>query len=198
MKSNYILSNLIDQVIALIILLLLLPLLGILYVLVKLTSRGCFIFKQKRMGKDMKIFTIYKIRTMIEGAEKLQNKYKELNQYNDPIFKIHEDPRYTTVGKFLAKAGLDEIPQLINILKGDMTIVGPRPLPISEGKKVPKRYIKRFKVLPGIIPPWLRVGSESLTTNLWLEEDLKYVKNKSLKYDSVLFLKGMMHLIKVL
>ena len=187
-----------ETILAFILFILLLPLLTIFYFLVKITSKGPFIFKQKRMGKDMRVFTIYKIRTMVNGAEKLKDKYKNLNQYKAPIFKIHNDPRYTSIGKILAKTGLDEILQLINIMKGDMSFVGPRPLPVSEAEKIQKKYIKRFSILPGIIPPWIMVGTKALTTNLWLELELKYMQNKSIKYDVQIFLQGLRYLFNSL
>lgn len=143
------------QLLALVLLILLSPLFFILYILVKLTSKGPFIFKQKRMGKDEKIFTIYKIRTMGENADKLKEKYMNLNEYKPPIFKISNDPRYTIIGKYLGKSCLDELPQLLNIVKGEMSFVGPRPLPISEAKSLPKKYQSRFRILPGMVPPGL-------------------------------------------
>jgi len=94
---------------ALFLLFLSLPLLFILYLLIKLTSKGPFIFKQKRLGKDKNIFTLYKIRTMVDGAEKLKEKYHHLNEADGPVFKIYQDPRYTKIGKFLSQTGLDEI-----------------------------------------------------------------------------------------
>ncbi len=178
-KSN----NLLEKFIALIILFLSLPLLVILFLLVKITSKGPFIFKQKRLGKDKKPFFIYKIRTMVENAEKLKAKIKHRNEADGPVFKIADDPRYTKVGKFLAKTGLDELPQLINILKGEMSFVGPRPLPVEEALKVPKKYEKRFSVLPGITSLWVVKGAYHHSFKNWMIDDLEYVKNKSFWYD---------------
>jgi len=176
-------ADLFYRLFALFLLILFLPLLFIFYWLIKLTSRGPFIFKQKRLGKDEKIFTLYKIRTMIDGAEELKDKYRHLNEADGPVFKIRHDPRYTKIGKFLAHTGLDEIPQLINIIKGEISFVGPRPLPVEEGLRVPEIYEKRFSVLPGITSAWIVKGAHKLTFAQWMKLDLEYVKNKSFWYD---------------
>lgn len=147
------------------------------------TSPSRFIFKQKRMGKDKKIFTLYKIRTMIDNAEVLKEKYLYLNEADGPVFKIRNDPRYTKIGKFLAHTGLDELPQLINIMKGDMAFVGPRPLPIDEAVRIPKKYQERFSVLPGITSLWVIKGAHKLSFKQWMESDLEYVRNKSILLD---------------
>ncbi len=153
------------------------------YVLLTCTSPGPFLFIQKRMGKNKKIFSIYKIRTMQIDAERQKNKYRNLNEADGPVFKIRNDPRYTKVGKFLSHTGLDELPQLINIIKGDMLFVGPRPLPVDEAKNVPPNYQKRFTVLPGITSPWVVQGSHNLSFDDWMESDLWYVENRSWRVD---------------
>ncbi len=129
---------------------------------------------------------------MIEGAEELQKKYLNLNEASGPVFKIREDPRFTKVGRFLSHTGLDELPQLINIIKGEMALVGPRPLPEVEAKKVPKKYQKRFSVLPGATSLWVIKGSHRLTFDEWMRLDLEYLKKKSLILDfKVLALTGL-------
>ena len=120
---------------------------------------------------------------MVEEAEVLKDKYRHLNEADGPVFKIRHDPRYTKIGKFLAHTGLDEIPQLINIVKGEISFVGPRPLPVEEGLKVPKIYEKRFSILPGITSAWIVKGAHKLTFDQWMRLDLEYVKNKSFWYD---------------
>jgi len=140
-------------------------------------------FKQKRLGKDRKPFFIYKFRTMVENAEDLRSRIYHLNEADEPVFKIRNDPRYTKIGRFLARSGLDEIPQLINILKGEMALVGPRPLPVMEANKVPKKYNKRFSVLPGITSLWVVRGADHSSFNQWMEDDIEYIKNKSFWYD---------------
>jgi lipopolysaccharide/colanic/teichoic acid biosynthesis glycosyltransferase len=159
------------------------PFFLLLYILIKLTTKNSFLFRQKRLGKNRKPFLIYKIQTMIPGAENLQSSYIHLNTADGPVFKIPNDPRYTHIGKILSKTGLDELPQLLNILKGEMAFVGPRPLPVAEAQKIPKKYEKRFSVLPGITSPWVIKGTHKLTFTEWMQLDLEYVKNKSVLTD---------------
>lgn len=173
----------IQKLSALILLFLSLPLWLILAILIPLDSKGVFIFKQKRWGKGKKIFTLYKFRTMVEGAEKLKKRYLHLNETDGPVFKIRKDPRYTKVGKILAHTGIDELPQLINILRGEMVFVGPRPLPIAEARAVPKKYQIRFSVLPGITSLWVVKGAHDLSFSEWMRLDAYYIKNKSIFLD---------------
>lgn len=186
-----------QRLLALILLVLFLPLLLTLYFIVKLTSKGSFIFKQKRLGKDKKPFFIYKIRTMVENAEDLRSKIYYLNQADGPVFKIHNDPRYTKFGRFLAHSGLDELLQLVNIIKGEMAFIGPRPLPVEEAKKVPKKYQVRFSVLPGLSSLWVVNGTDHSNFDKWMELDLEYVKNKSFWYDFVIAVKTIWLLAKL-
>ena len=162
-----------------------LPFLFALFILIKTTSKGAFIFKQKRAGKDNKPFWIYKIRTMVVDAEKQKQNILNLNEVDGPVFKIYDDPRYTKIGRFLSHTGLDELPQLINIIKGEMDFVGPRPLPIDEAKLIPQKYQKRTNILPGITSPWVLQGAHKLKFKEWMESDLVYMKNKSICYDFV-------------
>ena len=132
---------------------------------------------------------MYKIRTMVTGAESLKSKVQSLNEADGPVFKIKDDPRYTKLGKWLALTGLDELPQLWNIVKDEMAFVGPRPLPVAEARKVPKKYQGRFSVLPGITSFWVVAGSHKLSFQKWMELDLEYVERKSLWYDIEIALK---------
>lgn len=162
---------------------LLLPLMAIIYIAIKLEDGDSFIFEQKRVGKNKKPFLLVKIRTMVKGAEKLQKRYRHLNEAKGPAFKIHNDPRYTKVGRFLAHTGLDELPQLINIVKGEMAFIGPRPLPLNEAKKIPNKYEARFNHLPGITSLWVVKGAHELSFKEWMELDLEYVESKSFVLD---------------
>lgn len=167
-----------------------LPIFLVIAVLIKLDSPGPVIFKQKRVGKGGKTFTFYKFRNMVKNAERLKKKYLHLNEANGPVFKIQNDPRYTRVGRFLSHTGLDELPQLINIFKGEMSLVGPRPLPINEEKQIPKKYrAKRRKAKPGIACSWLLKGAHSLSFERWMRLDLRDIKKSSLSYDLSIFLK---------
>jgi len=152
----------IQKTIALLALILFSPLLVLLFIVVKIDSKGPFIFKQKRAGLKEKPFNMYKIRTMIKGAEKLQRKYAGLNEADGPVFKIRNDPRFTRVGKILARTALDELPQLWNVIRGEMAFVGPRPLPIAEASKIPNKYNPRFSVQPGMTSPWVIKGNHKL------------------------------------
>jgi len=174
---------LIQRVLALFLFILLLPFFGVLGIILGIQNGGPLIFKQKRMGKDGKPFIMYKIRTMVIGAEKLKKKYLHLNEVDGPVFKIKKDPRLTKIGKILVSTAVDEFPQLINVIKGEMAIVGPRPLPWDEAKGVPKKYQKRFSVLPGITSSWIVKGSHKLTFKEWMELDLDYVNNHTVFQD---------------
>lgn len=172
------------RILALILLIITSPLL-LLFLIIKLSETGPFIFKQKRAGKNNKPFWIYKIRTMVINAENLKHKIENLNEVDGPVFKVHNDPRYTKIGRFLSHTGLDELPQLINIIKGEMDFVGPRPLPVAEAELVTKKYQERLSVLPGITSPWILQGAHKLSFKEWMESDMDYIKKKSLWYDSI-------------
>jgi lipopolysaccharide/colanic/teichoic acid biosynthesis glycosyltransferase len=170
-----------------------LPVLFLIWLAIKLEDDESVLFKQNRMGKDKKPFVMYKFRTMVVGAEELKGKYLHLNEADGPVFKIYNDPRNTRVGRFLARTGLDELPQFINIIKGEMALVGPRPLPIDEARRVPKKYEKRFSVLPGITSLWVVRGSHQLSFDEWMKLDLQYVENRSPWQDlSIMLLTGLL------
>ncbi|OGH16127.1 MAG: hypothetical protein A3C30_02965 [Candidatus Levybacteria bacterium RIFCSPHIGHO2_02_FULL_40_18] len=188
---------LLQRIIALFFLLLSTPLLVLLFLAVKWDSSGPFIFKQKRAGKNKKPFTMYKIRTMVEGAEKLQSRYAKLNEASGPVFKIRNDPRYTRVGKILARIAIDELPQLWNVVKGEMALVGPRPLPLYEANKVPKKFEQRFSVLPGMTSPWIIKGGHGLKFDQWMKLDLEYVKKKSLLFELKILAQTALLIIRV-
>jgi len=159
------------------------PGLLVLYILVKLDSEGPFLFRQKRLGKDKKPFWLYKIRTMKVGADKEQTKLRGKNEADGPVFKIKNDPRYTQIGRFISHTGLDELLQLVNIIKGEMAFVGPRPLPKNEADKIKKKYQPRFSILPGITSLWVVGGAQHQDFDKWMKDDLEYVNNRSLLLD---------------
>lgn len=175
---------------------LLLPVLSIMYIIVRMDSKGPYIFKQRRAGLDKKPFTLYKIRTMVHNAERLRTKVRRLNEADGPVFKIRHDPRYTRVGKLLSHSGLDELPQLVNVIKGDMSLVGPRPLPTNEARLIPKRFQARFSVLPGMTSEWVVQGAHRLPFTTWMRMDLDYVRNHSLKADISLMIRTVFSLLK--
>ena len=188
----------IKKTFALILLFFSLPFLIIIFFIVKLTSSGSFLFKQKRMGKNKKTFTCYKIRTMILNANEIKPQLYKLNEAESPAFKIKKDPRFTKIGKFLSHTGLDEIPQLINVIKGEMDFVGPRPLPIKEAKLVPKKYGQRFMVLPGITSLWVIRGTDHSSFKKWMEDDMEYVKNKTFWGDFLIMIVTLKDVIKLI
>jgi len=133
---------------------------------------------------------MYKFRTMVINAENFKEKYRYLNEADGPVFKIYDDPRLTKIGKVLSHTGFDEFPQFLNVLKGEMSSVGPRPLPINEEKKIAIKYQKiRRSVKPGIISSWLVKGAHQLSFQQWMKLDIKDIKKSSFFYDLNILLK---------
>jgi len=170
--------------------LLVLPLGVLLSILITLESGFPILFTQKRMGKGDRAFTLYKFRTMRIGADQEQEKLRSKNEADGPVFKIKNDPRFTRIGKFLSHIGLDELPQFINIWKGDMAIVGPRPLPVSEARNLSATQQERHSVKPGIISPWVLDGYHKKPFVQWMKSDVAYAKRKNIPEDIVLFLRA--------
>lgn len=174
----------------LLLLCILLPLFFVISVAIFVTSRTPIFYKQKRVGEGGKIFELLKFRTMHTNADNVKSKLTKLNEASGPVFKIYDDPRFTPIGKFLSHTGLDELPQLINIVKGDMNLMGPRPLPVEEAKKLADWQLKRHHIKPGIISPWIVDSYHSTSFDAWMKSDIQYIKNKNLLYDSILLLKA--------
>lgn len=172
-----------DRTAAAAALLVLLPLLALLMLVVRIDSRGPAIFRQERVGKDDRRFVLLKLRTMVDGAETLRNELEEQNVADGLLFKIREDPRVTRVGRFLRRSSLDELPQLVNVLLGQMSLVGPRPpLPVEvEGYDGDVR--RRLAVKPGITGLWQVSGRSDLPWDEAVRLDLRYVENWSLMLD---------------
>jgi lipopolysaccharide/colanic/teichoic acid biosynthesis glycosyltransferase len=126
---------------------------------------------------------------MVEKSESLKSKVESLNEADGPVFKIKNDPRYTRVGKFLSRLALDELPQLMNIIEGTMAFVGPRPLPLTEAKSVPKKYNSRFSILPGMTSPWIVQGAHTLSFKRWMELDVEYIQKRTIFGDFLIILK---------
>ena len=153
-------------------------------VLVKLTSKGPIFFTQKRLGQGKRIFPMLKFRTMVEDAEQKQAALEHLNEASGPVFKIRNDPRITTVGRFLRRSSIDELPQFWNVLKGDMSLVGPRPLPVRDYDGFREDWQRRrFCVRPGITCLWQVTGRSSISFERWMELDLEYIDHCSLRLD---------------
>lgn len=184
------------KILAIILLVLSFPIWIVVWVAIKLDDGGSIIFRQKRAGKNRKVFVMYKFRTMKVGAEKLKKSLMHLNEADGPVFKIKNDPRFTKVGNWLSKTGLDELPQLVNVIRGEMLIVGPRPLPVDEARRVPKKYWERFSIAPGITSPWVVKGNHKLSFKRWMALDLKYVKDKSFFEDVTVIIKTLILITK--
>lgn len=161
---------------------LLLPLLGLLAAMVYIDDPGPVFFKQYRTGKGGRRFKMYKLRTMATNAEELKAKYAHLNELTWPDFKITDDPRVTRVGRFLRKTSLDEFPQIINILKGDMSIVGPRPTSFA-ASTYQLWQTERLEVLPGLTGLWQIGGRSDLDFDDRLKLDIQYIENRSIWLD---------------
>ena len=178
-----------DRIIAFLALLVLSPLLGAIAVLIKLTSPGPVLFAQSRSGLNGREFSFYKFRTMVQDAESLKDKLQALNEMSGPVFKMKHDPRVTRLGKLLRKYSLDELPQLFNILKGDMSLVGPRPPIPAEVSKYERWQRRRLSMKPGLTCFWQIGGRNEIDFGEWMELDLKYIDNWSLKLDLIILLK---------
>ncbi len=173
-----------DFSISLVLIIILAPLFLIIALLIKLTSPGPAFFIQKRLGLNKRRFPIYKLRTMIPHAEQKLPELEDLNEVTGPVFKIKDDPRITPIGKFLRKTSIDELPQLFNVLKGEMSLVGPRPLPARDYEGFDQDWQRRrFSVRPGITCLWQINGRSSIPFEKWMELDMEYIDKWSLWLD---------------
>ncbi|WP_411169801.1 sugar transferase [Clostridium sp. MB05] len=159
------------------------PVLLIVAILIKLESKGKAIFSQKRIGLNGKEFKMYKFRSMVENAEELKVNLAKENEMSGPMFKIKNDPRVTKVGKFIRKTSIDELPQLINILKGEMSLVGPRPSLPKEVEKFEPWMLKRLSVKPGLTCYWQVSGRNNIDFYDWMNLDLQYVNDRGFLLD---------------
>ena len=158
---------------------------GVIAVLIKLTSPGPVFFRQQRAGLNGQPFTMYKFRTMVTNAEQLQHELAALNEMSGPVFKVSNDPRVTRIGKFLRKFSLDEFPQLLNVLRSEMSLVGPRPLPVHEVARFDDvAHRRRLSVKPGLTCLWqVRGRNEIVKFEDWVRLDLEYIDRWSLWLD---------------
>ena len=171
-------------------LILLSPLLLIIAIAIKIEDpKGSIFFAQQRCGKDNKLFPMYKFRSMVSNAEELLEELMEHNEMDGPVFKIKDDPRITKVGKFIRKTSVDELPQLFNILMGDMSIVGPRPAIPHEVAEYNDYQRQRLLVKPGLTCIWQVSGRNSIGFDEWMEMDLEYITTRNLWIDIKLIFK---------
>ena len=179
----------IDVIVAGVGLILLSPIITIVACAIKLTSKGPIFFFQKRVGKNGELFNMYKFRSMVVNAEELKEKLKHKNEMSGPMFKMKDDPRVTKVGKFIRKTSLDELPQLWNVLKGDMSLVGPRPSLPKEVEQFDSWMFKRLTVRPGLTCYWQVSGRNNIDFEDWMKLDVKYVEERNLWIDIKLIFK---------
>ncbi|MDD5543482.1 MAG: sugar transferase [Acidobacteriia bacterium] len=165
------------------------PLIVCVALLVKITSRGPIIFRQVRSGLGGRPFTLYKFRSMIDGAEDQKTALEELNEMDGPVFKLTRDPRCTPLGRILRKLSLDELPQLFNVWKGDMSFVGPRPPLPREVQQYARWQRRRLRMRPGLTCLWILEGRNHLNFDRWMQLDLEYIDNWSLLLDLKIFLR---------
>jgi len=166
------------------------PVMILMGILIKTSSPGPIIFKQPRVGLRGRQFQLYKFRTMVVNADELKKELEDLNEADGPAFKIADDPRVTKIGKFLRKTGLDELPQLFNVLKGEMSLIGPRPPLPEETTQYERWQLRRLSVKPGLSCFWqVKPDRNSIKFEKWMELDLAYIDNWSLRLDFVILLK---------
>lgn len=182
-NSYFIVKRAMDLFLVLLTLLFWLPLCGVIALIIRITSPGApVVFRQLRTGKGGRRFHMYKFRTMVPDAEKLKAKYAHLNELQWPDFKITNDPRITPIGRFLRKTSLDELPQMFNVLRGEMSLVGPRPT--SFGPETYKLWhTHRLDVMPGLTGLWQIVGRAQLEFDDRLRLDIAYIERASIWLD---------------
>ena len=151
--------------------------------------KGSILFSQKRVGQYGKEFNMYKFRSMVINAEEIKEKLKEQNEMSGPMFKMKNDPRITKIGKFIRRTSIDELPQLINVLKGEMTLVGPRPSLPKEVVEFEPWMMERLTVKPGLTCYWQVMGRNSIGFEDWMKLDIKYVHERCLSLDAKLIFK---------
>lgn len=165
------------------------PIMLAIAVAIKLDDGGPVFFKQIRVGRHGRLFKCLKFRTMVTNAEEIKEKIMSLNEQDGPVFKIKNDPRITRVGKFLRKTSLDELPQFVNVVMGDMSIVGPRPPIPAEVKQYERHLKRRLSINPGITCIWQVSGRNNVPFDRWMEMDMEYIDNWSLRLDFIIMLK---------
>jgi exopolysaccharide biosynthesis polyprenyl glycosylphosphotransferase len=190
--SNYLglsIKSIFDFLFSLIVLIILLPFFLLIAIIIKLDSKGPVFFSQTRVGIHGRRFVVYKFRTMVANAEKMKQDLQEKNEMDGPVFKIARDPRITMVGRFLRKSSIDELPQFFNVLRGDMSVVGPRPPIPAEVKQYERWQHRRLSMKPGLTCIWQVSGRNSIPFEEWMKMDMEYIDNWSIKLDLLILIK---------
>jgi exopolysaccharide biosynthesis polyprenyl glycosylphosphotransferase len=190
-------KRLIDLSLASLALLVLSPVLVAIAIAIRLDSPGPVFFSQERMGLNKRRFRLFKFRTMVVDAEKRLAELEDKNEVSGPVFKIRNDPRITRIGAFLRRTSLDELPQLLNVVLGEMSLVGPRPLPVRDYQGFSKDWHRRrFSVLPGITCLWQVLGRSSIPFERWMELDMQYIDQWSLGLDLKILVRTLPAILK--
>jgi len=177
-------KNIIERIFAIVLLIISFPVLFAVGLIIKISSKGPIIFKQKRVGLHGRLFNQYKLRSMIVDADKMKEALSHLNEQSGPVFKIKNDPRLTSIGKFIRKYSIDELPQLVNIISGDMSLIGPRPPVPSEVENYGDYETRRLSMKPGITGLWQVSGRNHIKEfSEWVRLDLEYIDNWSFVLD---------------
>lgn len=189
-------KRLMDVLLSLLAIIGLSPLMAGTALAIRLESKGEALYKQKRIGKDGKPFTMYKFRSMCQDAEEMLTYLQDKNERDGPVFKIKNDPRITKVGAFIRKTCIDELPQLFNILKGDMSIVGPRPPLPNEVEQYSPYHHRRLEVTPGLTCYW-QISHREVTFDEWVDMDVKYIREQDFFVDLGIIIKTFLVVLKV-
>ena len=190
-------KRVIDILGSVVLLIVLAPLLAAVAWLIRADSPGPVLFAQERIGLNKRRFSLWKFRTMVDGADERQAELEHLNEVEGPVFKIKNDPRITRIGKFLRRFSIDELPQLFNVLKGDMSLVGPRPLPVRDVERIDiSAHKRRFSIKPGITCLWQVNGRSNVDFEHWVRLDLEYIDRWSLGLDLIILLKTIPAVVK--
>jgi exopolysaccharide biosynthesis polyprenyl glycosylphosphotransferase len=187
--SYHFLKRIIDIIFSLLGIIAFFPIMFVVAVAIKFDSKGPIVFSQVRVGKYGKFFKMYKFRSMIYNAEQLLDNLQHKNEMTGPMFKIKKDPRVTRVGRFIRKTSIDELPQLFNVIKGEMSLVGPRPNLPREVEKFTCQQKIKLLAKPGLTCYWQVMGRSNIDFEEWMRLDLKYIKDRSMLLDIKLIFK---------
>lgn len=196
-KIYFVFKRFMDIMLSLFAILIIWPVLFVISLMIKLDSKGNVIYKQSRLGKNGKVFTIYKFRTMVSNADEVMKNFtKEQKEEFEKFFKLENDPRITRMGNFLRKTSLDELPQVFNILLGDMSIIGPRPVVLKEIDKFGNLKDEYLSIRPGLTGWWACNGRSDTTYDERIELEMFYIRNLSFKLDIKCLIRTIMAVLK--
>jgi lipopolysaccharide/colanic/teichoic acid biosynthesis glycosyltransferase len=194
-RSAVRLKRALDVVGAALGLLALAPAICVIAVAIKLDGRGPVLYRQQRVGRHGRPFQMLKFRTMVPGADAMKAALHARNEARGGLFKIAEDPRVTSVGRWLRRSALDELPQLVNVLKGEMSLVGPRPLIVEEDRRIEGWHRRRLELTPGMTGPWQILGPTRVPLSEMVAIDCRYVEHWSLWTDVKILLRTVLHVL---